>query len=64
MTKYFFYFLKIYFVFEPAYINNTRGFHCGNSDMCTVYFEQVPPLHYISAFPSVLSSFSNSVWWI
>jgi hypothetical protein len=46
--------LKLYFVFELACINNMQGFHCDNSCMCTVSFEQVHPLHYIPTPPFTL----------
>jgi hypothetical protein len=56
-----FIFFELYFIFEVAYINNTKDFIVVIPYKHTVCLEQVHPLHYISI---TLSPFSNSVWWV
>jgi hypothetical protein len=52
-------FFKIYFVFELAYINNVRGFHCNNA--IHAYSVCMYTLYYISIPPFLCDPFSNSL---
>jgi hypothetical protein len=58
------FFPKFSFIFELAYINNTR-FHCDNSIHKYCVLWTIHSLHYITLFPLFpIRPFSHSVGWL
>jgi hypothetical protein len=51
------------FIFELSMLIIQVDFIVKIPDMCTVYLEEVDPLHYIST-PFLRPPFSDSVWWV
>jgi hypothetical protein len=52
------------FIFLLAFINSTRGFHCGNSIYVYSVLGTSSPIYYVFLTPCLPSPFSNSIWWV